>query len=90
MWVIMWFYRPKWEGGEYEGEDEPRFEALQLAMELGAEYVDIELKVGPEYTFFSCFDELKCNALLHKTKKSCLFECDCAVSLFTSCSEIIQ
>jgi 3-dehydroquinate dehydratase len=45
----MWFHRPKWEGGEYEGEDEPRFEALQLAMELGAEYVDIELKVGPEY-----------------------------------------
>jgi hypothetical protein len=38
--------RPKWEGGEYDGEDETRFEALMLAMELGAEYVDIELKVG--------------------------------------------
>ena len=55
MWVIMWFYRPKWEGGEYEGEDEPRFEALQLAMELGAEYVDIELKVGPEYSISFLF-----------------------------------
>lgn len=38
-------HRPRWEGGEYEGDDEPRFEALMLAMELGAEYVDIELKV---------------------------------------------
>jgi 3-dehydroquinate dehydratase / shikimate dehydrogenase len=37
--------RPKWEGGEYEGDDERRLEALMLAMELGAEYVDIELKV---------------------------------------------
>ncbi|KAL6622729.1 hypothetical protein ACP70R_018703 [Stipagrostis hirtigluma subsp. patula] len=42
-------YRPKWEGGEYEGEDEPRFEALMLAMELGAEYVDIELKVADKF-----------------------------------------
>lgn len=38
--------RPKWEGGEYEGEDEPPFDELLLAMELGAEYVDIDLKVG--------------------------------------------
>ncbi|KAL6842149.1 hypothetical protein ACP4OV_028128 [Aristida adscensionis] len=42
-------YRPKWEGGEYEGEDESRFEALMLAMELGAEYVDIELKVADKF-----------------------------------------
>ncbi|TVU49971.1 hypothetical protein EJB05_01319, partial [Eragrostis curvula] len=42
-------YRPKWEGGEYDGEDEPRFEALMLAMELGAEYVDIELKVADKF-----------------------------------------
>ncbi|KAG8048861.1 hypothetical protein GUJ93_ZPchr0009g1255 [Zizania palustris] len=40
---------PKWEGGEYEGDDEPRFEALMLAMELGAEYVDIELKVADKF-----------------------------------------
>ena len=40
------FLRPKWEGGEYEGDDKQRFEALCLAMELGAEYVDVELKVG--------------------------------------------
>ncbi|RRT45252.1 hypothetical protein B296_00055250 [Ensete ventricosum] len=42
-WVIC---RPKWEGGEYEGDDEQRLEALRLAMELGADYVDVELKVG--------------------------------------------
>lgn len=39
-------YRPKWEGGQYEGNDNKRFEALLLAMELGAEHVDIELKVN--------------------------------------------
>ncbi|XP_072997001.1 bifunctional 3-dehydroquinate dehydratase/shikimate dehydrogenase, chloroplastic isoform X1 [Typha latifolia] len=42
-------YRPKWEGGEYEGDDEPRFEALRLAIQLGAEYVDIELKVAENF-----------------------------------------
>lgn len=45
-------YRPKWEGGEYEGDDNPRFEALHLAMELGAEYVDVELKVAHEFVSF--------------------------------------
>lgn len=28
------------------GDDKVRFDALCLAMELGAEYVDVELKVG--------------------------------------------
>ncbi|XP_020680338.1 bifunctional 3-dehydroquinate dehydratase/shikimate dehydrogenase, chloroplastic isoform X1 [Dendrobium catenatum] len=42
-------YRPKWEGGEYEGDDGRRFEALFLAMEFGADYVDIELKVAQEF-----------------------------------------
>nr|CAB3473160.1 unnamed protein product [Digitaria exilis] len=37
-------YRPSWEGGQYEGDDTTRFEALRLAMELGVDYVDIELK----------------------------------------------
>ncbi|KAL6884509.1 hypothetical protein ACP4OV_010445 [Aristida adscensionis] len=38
-------YRPNWEGGQYEGDDTTRFETLRLAMELGVDYVDIELKV---------------------------------------------
>ncbi|CAD6267657.1 unnamed protein product [Miscanthus lutarioriparius] len=45
-------YRPKWEGVQYAGEDEPRFEALLLAMELGAEYVDIEFKVVDKFMKF--------------------------------------
>lgn len=55
--------RPKWEGGEYEGDDESRFEALLLAMELGAEYVDVELKVGSSPIFLS----------LHKVNKKLYF-----------------
>ncbi|XP_010914405.1 bifunctional 3-dehydroquinate dehydratase/shikimate dehydrogenase, chloroplastic isoform X2 [Elaeis guineensis] len=42
-------YRPKWEGGEYEGDDNQRFEALHTAVDLGAEHVDIELKVAEEF-----------------------------------------
>uniref|UniRef100_A0A7N0TGI3 Shikimate dehydrogenase n=1 Tax=Kalanchoe fedtschenkoi TaxID=63787 RepID=A0A7N0TGI3_KALFE len=42
-------YRPKWEGGEYEGDDNSRLEALRLAMELGADYIDVELKVASEF-----------------------------------------
>lgn len=45
-------YRPKWEGGEYEGDDDRRFETLLLAMELGADYVDIELKVAQKFVDF--------------------------------------
>ncbi|KAL5712831.1 hypothetical protein ACHQM5_014959 [Ranunculus cassubicifolius] len=42
-------YRPKWEGGFYEGDEGSRLDALQLAAELGADYVDIELKVASEF-----------------------------------------
>ncbi|CAA6654210.1 unnamed protein product [Spirodela intermedia] len=42
-------YRPKWEGGEYEGDDDERLDVLRLAMEMGADYVDVELKVAPEF-----------------------------------------
>ncbi|URE13627.1 Bifunctional 3-dehydroquinate dehydratase shikimate [Musa troglodytarum] len=45
-------YRPKWEGGEYEGDDSLRFKVLCLAMELGAEYIDIELKVAGDFVRF--------------------------------------
>ncbi|MBA0880333.1 hypothetical protein Goshw_008741 [Gossypium schwendimanii] len=37
-------YRPRWEGGQYDGDESKRREALRLAMELGADYIDIELK----------------------------------------------
>nr|WGS95728.1 bifunctional 3-dehydroquinate dehydratase /shikimate dehydrogenase [Crinum x powellii] len=49
---VLITYRPKWEGGQYEGDDSKRFEVLQLAMELGAEYVDVELQVAQEFLDF--------------------------------------
>ncbi|XP_002277395.2 bifunctional 3-dehydroquinate dehydratase/shikimate dehydrogenase, chloroplastic isoform X1 [Vitis vinifera] len=45
----LFTYRPKWEGGQYEGDENSRRDALRLAMELGADYVDIELKVAHEF-----------------------------------------
>ncbi|KAK9137019.1 hypothetical protein Sjap_007613 [Stephania japonica] len=42
-------YRPKWEGGMYEGDDNKRLDVLRLAMELGADYVDVEFKVAHEF-----------------------------------------
>lgn len=42
-------YRPKWEGGLYEGDESARIAILYKAMELGAEYVDVELKAAPEF-----------------------------------------
>ena len=34
-----------WEGGKYDGPEEPRLAALRQAVAMGADYVDIELKV---------------------------------------------
>eukprot|EP01018_Ginkgo_biloba_P010731 Gb_22470 [translate_table: standard] len=42
-------YRPKWEGGNYEGDEGNRLYALRLAMELGADYVDIEFQVASDF-----------------------------------------
>lgn len=42
-------YRPKWEGGQYEGDEAPRLAALHLAADLGADYVDVELDRAPEF-----------------------------------------
>lgn len=38
--------RPTWEGGRYDGDESTRQAALRRAMELGADYIDIELKVA--------------------------------------------
>lgn len=46
------FARPKWEGGRYEGDEDTRLEALHLAHELGADYIDFELKVAFEILFW--------------------------------------
>ena len=42
---VLHFLRPKWEGGMYEGDENQRLDALRLAMELEADYIDVELKV---------------------------------------------
>ncbi|KAA8536927.1 hypothetical protein F0562_029405 [Nyssa sinensis] len=42
-------YRPIWEGGQYEGDENKRQDALRLAMELGADYIDVELQVAHEF-----------------------------------------
>lgn len=42
-------YRPVWEGGQYEGDEKKRQDVLRQAMELGANYVDIELQVADDF-----------------------------------------
>ncbi|KAI9084312.1 hypothetical protein K1719_033654 [Acacia pycnantha] len=42
-------YRPVWEGGQYEGDETRRQNALRLAMELGADYIDVELQVAHDF-----------------------------------------
>ncbi|XP_078168588.1 bifunctional 3-dehydroquinate dehydratase/shikimate dehydrogenase, chloroplastic-like [Carex rostrata] len=46
---VLVTFRPNWEGGQYQGDDSTRFSALRSAIELGAEYVDIELKVAEKF-----------------------------------------
>ena len=48
---FFFFSRPKWEGGQYDGDEHSRLEALHLAEELGADYIDIELKVMLRYSY---------------------------------------
>ncbi|KAK6232818.1 hypothetical protein SCA6_002891 [Theobroma cacao] len=45
---VIIVYRPKWEGGQYEGDENSRLEALCLAREMGADYIDFELKVASD------------------------------------------
>ncbi|XVF37915.1 hypothetical protein REPUB_Repub20aG0052500 [Reevesia pubescens] len=42
-------YRSRWENGQYDGNYSKQQEALCLAMELGADYIDIELKVAHDF-----------------------------------------
>lgn len=38
--------RPIWEGGQYDAGENERMDVLWLAMELGADYIDVELQVA--------------------------------------------
>lgn len=42
---MLYLYRPKWEGGQYDGDEKHRLDVLRLAMELGADYIDVEFQV---------------------------------------------
>lgn len=44
--IVHVVHRPTWEGGQYDGDENKRRSALRKAMELGADYVDVELKVS--------------------------------------------
>lgn len=44
-------YRPKWEGGNYEGPEPQRLATLKLAALSGAPYVDVEFKAA--HVFFA-------------------------------------
>ncbi|MED6221692.1 hypothetical protein PIB30_057224 [Stylosanthes scabra] len=50
-------YRAIWEGGEYDGDESKRVDALRLAIELGSDFVDVELKVAHE--LYKLIDEGK-------------------------------
>ncbi|XP_027121145.2 bifunctional 3-dehydroquinate dehydratase/shikimate dehydrogenase, chloroplastic isoform X1 [Coffea arabica] len=45
----LFTYRPIWEGGQYAGDEKSRLDALRLAMELGADHIDVELKAIDEF-----------------------------------------
>lgn len=41
-------YRPTWEGGQYDGDEDARLQVLVEASRSGASYVDLEYKLGEE------------------------------------------
>ncbi|CAH1427633.1 unnamed protein product [Lactuca virosa] len=45
----LFTYRPTWEGGQYNGDEESRLDALRLAMELGADHIDVELQAVDDF-----------------------------------------
>ena len=40
--------RPQWEGGRFDGSEDERKAILQRALDLGAEFVDVEFQAGFE------------------------------------------
>ncbi|HUE87194.1 MAG TPA: shikimate dehydrogenase [Vicinamibacterales bacterium] len=43
---VIFTCRPRWEGGQFEGSEDQRRRLLREALELGAEYIDVEWKAG--------------------------------------------
>ncbi|KAF8676460.1 hypothetical protein HU200_047015 [Digitaria exilis] len=75
--ICLFVHRPSWEGGQYEGDDTTRFEALRLAMELGVDYVDIELKVADKFmSFISGNKPEKCKLIVSSHNYECTPSCE--------------
>ncbi len=45
---LLFTCRPSWEGGLFEGNEEERLTILKQAVQMGADYVDIELEASAE------------------------------------------
>ncbi|WCJ38307.1 Shikimate dehydrogenase (NADP(+)) [Euphorbia peplus] len=63
---LLFVYRPKCEGGLYEADDSTRFETLCLAHQLGADYVEFDLKMASDR-----FKEMKTRQTGSKIIVSC-------------------
>ncbi|XP_011078708.1 bifunctional 3-dehydroquinate dehydratase/shikimate dehydrogenase, chloroplastic-like [Sesamum indicum] len=46
---VVVVYGATWEGGQYEGDEQERLQALLLAKDLGADYIELELKVASAF-----------------------------------------
>ncbi|GBG75557.1 hypothetical protein CBR_g20188 [Chara braunii] len=42
-------FRPTWEYGQYDGDEETRQQVLRRAVELGADFIDVELQVAQSF-----------------------------------------
>ncbi|KAK6140374.1 hypothetical protein DH2020_025885 [Rehmannia glutinosa] len=60
--------RSSWEGGQYKGDEQERLQALLLAKDFGADYIELELKVA--------------SALIKEDKLSQLNSCKIIVSCY--------
>ncbi|KAL8239046.1 hypothetical protein R6Q59_015613 [Mikania micrantha] len=61
----LFTYRPTWEGGQYEGDEQTRLEALQLAMKLGADHIDVELQAVDDFKILISGDKpTKCKLIV--------------------------
>ncbi|KAK9065583.1 hypothetical protein SSX86_014984 [Deinandra increscens subsp. villosa] len=61
----LFTYRPRWEGGQYDGDEQSRLAALQLAMELGADHIDVELKAVDNFKSLTRGDKpAKCKLIV--------------------------
>ncbi|RAL52452.1 hypothetical protein DM860_007309 [Cuscuta australis] len=67
---VLILYRPVWEGDNLAGDVECQLETLCLARELGADYVEFDLKIA--YDFLAKEDQKKCGS--SKLILSCYLE----------------